>query len=222
MAYCIDPQFSWSSHKNSRGRMGIFGGYRADRLIAEVRESGDPASAKAKSALAKLQGLGSERDQADRGRACDRRQARDDRVRRGADAADRQQDLPADRQGARGGEPARGRRRRLGARLLAQLLAEPAARSPAAARRVEARGPRHHRVAEGPLPAARPAECRLPAGPEREGGAVPHRGRAGGRELGGRAGRTRRGQGHRSRARTSSRCSPASTRPRCARRCRRR
>ena len=38
--------------------MGIFGGYRADRLIAEVRESGDPASAKAKSALAKLQGLG--------------------------------------------------------------------------------------------------------------------------------------------------------------------
>jgi serine/threonine-protein kinase len=38
--------------------MGIFGGYRADRLIAEVRESGDPASAKAKSALAKLQNLG--------------------------------------------------------------------------------------------------------------------------------------------------------------------
>ena len=38
--------------------MGIFGGYRADRLIAEVRESGDPAGAKAKSALAKLQGLG--------------------------------------------------------------------------------------------------------------------------------------------------------------------
>jgi serine/threonine-protein kinase len=38
--------------------MGIFGGYRADRLIAEVRESGDPASAKAKSALAKLQSLG--------------------------------------------------------------------------------------------------------------------------------------------------------------------
>ncbi len=46
------------SHKNSRGRMGIFGGYRADRLIAEVRESGDPTSAKAKSALAKLQGMG--------------------------------------------------------------------------------------------------------------------------------------------------------------------
>ena len=38
--------------------MGIFGGYRADRLIAEVRESGDPASATAKAALAKLQGLG--------------------------------------------------------------------------------------------------------------------------------------------------------------------
>ncbi len=38
--------------------MGIFGGYRADRLIAEVRESGDPTSAKAKSALAKLQGMG--------------------------------------------------------------------------------------------------------------------------------------------------------------------
>ena len=38
--------------------MSIFGGYRADRLIAEVRESGDPASARAKSALAKLQGLG--------------------------------------------------------------------------------------------------------------------------------------------------------------------
>lgn len=38
--------------------MGIFGGYRADRLIAEVRESGDPASAKATTALAKLQGLG--------------------------------------------------------------------------------------------------------------------------------------------------------------------
>ncbi|MGH8197143.1 MAG: protein kinase domain-containing protein [Steroidobacteraceae bacterium] len=38
--------------------MGIFGGYRADRLIAEVRESGDPASAKAKSALTKLQGMG--------------------------------------------------------------------------------------------------------------------------------------------------------------------
>ena len=38
--------------------MGIFGGYRADRLIAEVRESGDPDSAKAKAALAKLQSLG--------------------------------------------------------------------------------------------------------------------------------------------------------------------
>ena len=38
--------------------MGLFGGYRADRLIAEVRESGDPQSAKAKSALTKLQGLG--------------------------------------------------------------------------------------------------------------------------------------------------------------------
>ena len=38
--------------------MGIFGGYRADRLIAEVRESGDPTSARAKAALAKLQGLG--------------------------------------------------------------------------------------------------------------------------------------------------------------------
>jgi len=38
--------------------MGIFGGYRADRLIAEVRESGDPTSAKAKTALTRLQGLG--------------------------------------------------------------------------------------------------------------------------------------------------------------------
>jgi serine/threonine-protein kinase len=38
--------------------MGIFGGYRADRLIAEVRESGDPESAKAKAALAKLQSMG--------------------------------------------------------------------------------------------------------------------------------------------------------------------
>jgi serine/threonine-protein kinase len=38
--------------------MAIFGGYRADRLIAEVRESGDPGSAKAKAALARLQGLG--------------------------------------------------------------------------------------------------------------------------------------------------------------------
>ena len=38
--------------------MGIFGGYRADRLIAEVRESGDPTSAKAKAALTRLQGLG--------------------------------------------------------------------------------------------------------------------------------------------------------------------
>ena len=38
--------------------MGIFGGYRADRLIAEVRESGDPTSAKAKAALTKLQSLG--------------------------------------------------------------------------------------------------------------------------------------------------------------------
>ncbi|MGH8250331.1 MAG: protein kinase domain-containing protein [Steroidobacteraceae bacterium] len=38
--------------------MGIFGGYRADRLIAEVRESGDPTSARAKSALTRLQSLG--------------------------------------------------------------------------------------------------------------------------------------------------------------------
>ncbi len=50
--------FSGLSRKNSRGRMGIFGGYRADRLIAEVRESGDPTSAKAKTALTRLQGLG--------------------------------------------------------------------------------------------------------------------------------------------------------------------
>jgi HEAT repeat protein/tRNA A-37 threonylcarbamoyl transferase component Bud32 len=52
-------QVSVSGHKKySRGRMGIFGGYRADRLIAEVRESGDPTTPKAKSALTKLQGLG--------------------------------------------------------------------------------------------------------------------------------------------------------------------
>jgi len=38
--------------------MGLFSGYRADRLIAEVRESGDPGSPKAKQALARLQGLG--------------------------------------------------------------------------------------------------------------------------------------------------------------------
>ena len=38
--------------------MAIFGGYRADRLIAEVRESGDPTSAKAKAALTRLQSLG--------------------------------------------------------------------------------------------------------------------------------------------------------------------
>jgi eukaryotic-like serine/threonine-protein kinase len=38
--------------------MAIFGGYRADRLIAEVRESGDPNSAKAKAALTKLQSMG--------------------------------------------------------------------------------------------------------------------------------------------------------------------
>ncbi len=38
--------------------MGLFSAYRADRLIAEVRESGDPASPRAQQALAKLQGLG--------------------------------------------------------------------------------------------------------------------------------------------------------------------
>ena len=38
--------------------MGLFSGYRADRLIAEIRESGDPGSPKAKQALARLQGLG--------------------------------------------------------------------------------------------------------------------------------------------------------------------
>ena len=38
--------------------MALFSAYRADRLIAEVRDSGDPASPKARQALAKLQGLG--------------------------------------------------------------------------------------------------------------------------------------------------------------------
>ncbi|MFZ2506846.1 MAG: HEAT repeat domain-containing protein [Steroidobacteraceae bacterium] len=38
--------------------MGLFSAYRADRLIAEVRESGDPASPRAQQALARLQGLG--------------------------------------------------------------------------------------------------------------------------------------------------------------------
>lgn len=38
--------------------MAFFSGYRADRLIAEVRESSDPGSPKARQALAKLQGLG--------------------------------------------------------------------------------------------------------------------------------------------------------------------
>src|SRR5262245_49007818 len=49
---------AFRSQKNSRGGMALFSGYRADRLIAEVRESGDPTSAKAKQALAKLQSLG--------------------------------------------------------------------------------------------------------------------------------------------------------------------
>jgi serine/threonine-protein kinase len=38
--------------------MALFSAYRADRLIAEVRESGDPGNARAKQALARLQGLG--------------------------------------------------------------------------------------------------------------------------------------------------------------------
>jgi serine/threonine-protein kinase len=38
--------------------MGLFTSYRADRLIAEVRESGDPGSPRARQALARLQGLG--------------------------------------------------------------------------------------------------------------------------------------------------------------------
>ncbi|MDH4261095.1 MAG: HEAT repeat domain-containing protein, partial [Gammaproteobacteria bacterium] len=38
--------------------MGLFSAYRADRLIAEVRESGDPGSPKAQQALARLRGLG--------------------------------------------------------------------------------------------------------------------------------------------------------------------
>ena len=38
--------------------MALFSAYRADRLIAEVRESGDPGSTRAKQALARLQGLG--------------------------------------------------------------------------------------------------------------------------------------------------------------------
>jgi HEAT repeat protein/tRNA A-37 threonylcarbamoyl transferase component Bud32 len=38
--------------------MGFFSTYRADRLIAEVRDSGDPDSPKARQALAKLKGLG--------------------------------------------------------------------------------------------------------------------------------------------------------------------
>jgi serine/threonine-protein kinase len=38
--------------------MGLFTAYRADRLIAELRESGDPGSPKAQQVLARLQGLG--------------------------------------------------------------------------------------------------------------------------------------------------------------------
>jgi eukaryotic-like serine/threonine-protein kinase len=38
--------------------MGFFSTYRADRLIAEIRDSGDPDSPKARQALAKLKGLG--------------------------------------------------------------------------------------------------------------------------------------------------------------------
>ena len=38
--------------------MALFSTYRADRLIAEVRESGDPGSKKARAALEKLKGLG--------------------------------------------------------------------------------------------------------------------------------------------------------------------
>src|SRR5262245_21425592 len=58
MAYCPFSNRRYSSQKNSRSLMGIFGGYRADRLIAEVRESGDPGSPKAKAALEKLRSLG--------------------------------------------------------------------------------------------------------------------------------------------------------------------
>jgi HEAT repeat protein/tRNA A-37 threonylcarbamoyl transferase component Bud32 len=39
--------------------MGLFSTYRADRLIAEFRDSGDPDSPKARQALARLKGLGS-------------------------------------------------------------------------------------------------------------------------------------------------------------------
>jgi serine/threonine-protein kinase len=38
--------------------MGLFSTFRADRLIAEVRDSGDPESPRAKQALARLKGLG--------------------------------------------------------------------------------------------------------------------------------------------------------------------
>ena len=38
--------------------MGFFSNFRADRLIAEIRESGDPDSPRARQGLEKLKGLG--------------------------------------------------------------------------------------------------------------------------------------------------------------------
>ena len=177
----IVRHFFWSSHNNSRGRMGIFGGYRADRLIAEVRESGDPTSAKAKAALTKLQGLGQNaiKPIVDALATSDKRET----------VAFVEVLTPLiDNKSFP---------------LLAKALAEEnpravagvawalassrnyspgaAARAPADTRRLQARGPRRHRVAEEPLQPARPPERRLPAGPEREGRPVPDRRRAGGR-----------------------------------------
>jgi hypothetical protein len=107
--------------------MAIFGGYRADRLIAEVRESGDPGSPKAKAALEKLRSMGPNAITpiVDALSTSDKRETVAF-VEALTPLIDNKT-FPDLRQGARRGESSRGCRRCLGARQLAQLLPEPAA-----------------------------------------------------------------------------------------------
>ena len=153
---------------NLRHRMSLFANYRADRLIAEVKSSGNAGSPLAQKALEKLVALGPSAIEPIVAALTHGGKARDPGLRRSAVPPDRRQNPAPIVQDHGGRQRPRHVRDRVGAVVEQELSGQRAARRAGQAGHAQAGHSRCHRRAKEPLHGARTLECRLHPGAERK------------------------------------------------------
>ena len=179
----------------SRHRMSLFANYRADRLIAEVKSSGNPAARWRKKHWKSWSAIGPSAIDPIVEALTTAEKKRDGGLRRGASQADRRQNPAASAQDHGRGQRSGDVGHRLGPVLQPQLPADRAARRAGQAGHAETGHPRRHHGAKGPLHGAGTVECRLQPGGQRARRAVQDHRRNRRRVLDRRPDRANRGQG---------------------------